>query len=111
MATNSGGSLSCQLKAGIAAERITLSKVTILCWFFFLIHQNQISLYILLHIRQTRVEIENVHKVYVRRATPPKKKKKQKTVALMLIYVWAECPGYFYCQDDLEELENEVEQM
>lgn len=32
-------------------------------------------------------------------------------VTLKFIYVWAECPGYFYCQDDLEELENEVEQM
>lgn len=32
-------------------------------------------------------------------------------VTLKFIYVWAECPGYFYCQDDLEELENEAEQM
>lgn len=32
-------------------------------------------------------------------------------VTLKFIYVWAECPGYFYCQDDLEEAQNEVEQM
>lgn len=30
---------------------------------------------------------------------------------LKIIYVWAECPGCIHCQEDLEELENEVEQM
>lgn len=33
------------------------------------------------------------------------------SVTLKFIYVWAECPGYFYCQDDLEEARSEVEQM
>lgn len=32
-------------------------------------------------------------------------------VTLKFIFMWAVCPGHFYCQDDLEELESEVEQM
>lgn len=32
-------------------------------------------------------------------------------VTLKFIYIWAECQGDFYCQDDLEEWEDEVEQM
>lgn len=52
--------------------------------------------------------MENLHnKVYIRATLPVRPPQR----ALKFIYVWAECPGCSHCQDDLEELENDAQQM
>lgn len=52
-----------------------------------------------------KLTLQSLHKKSEPPRCPPPR------VSLKIIYVWAECPGCVYCQEDLEELENEVEQM
>lgn len=56
--------------------------------------------------------MSNLHnKVYISATPRPHPPRPPPRTLLKFIYVWAECPGRFDCQDDLEELENDAQQM